>query len=368
MPVEIPLLLQQRLENQRKNLALRQLQLVRPGLTDFTSNDYLGIARSGLIQTSTLFSHGSTGSRLLSGNFEAAQSLESVLAVFHNSESAILFNSGYDANLGVLSCVPQEGDTIIYDILSHASIRDGIRLSKAESFPFLHNDLDDLERRLKTAIGTVYIVTESLFSMDGDLAPLAEMVQLCERFGAFLIVDEAHATGVIGDRGEGLVQHLELESRILARIHTFGKALGCHGAVILGSSLLRDYLINFSRPLIFSTALPPAAVEAIRISYTVFPGMTLERTRFESLVNVFQSLDLPFSKLLSSSPLQALIIPGNAEVTKMALELQSEGFDCRAIRYPTVPKSKERIRVVLHAFNSTTEIENLGKAIRKVVH
>ena len=150
-------------------------------------------------------------------------------------------------------------------------------------------------------------------------------------------------------------------------VHTFGKSLGCHGAVVLGSILLKNYLVNFSRPLIFSTALPPVAIEAIRISYTIFPGLTLERTQFQSLVKAFQSLDIPFSKLRSTSPIQALIIPGNAEVVKMALELQSEGFDCRPIRYPTVPKNKERIRVVLHAFNNTSEIENLGQAIRKIV-
>ena len=154
--------------------------------------------------------HGSTGSRLLAGNYELIEETENLIAKFHDAEAGLIFNSGYDANVGLLSCVSQRGDTIIYDYLSHASLRDGIRLSFAQAFSFLHNDLDDLEKKLKVAVGNIFVVTESVFSMDGDFAPLKDISLLCEKYNASLIIDEAHATGVVGEKGVGLVQHLNL--------------------------------------------------------------------------------------------------------------------------------------------------------------
>lgn len=363
MSSELPPVIYQRLEEQRKNLAFRQLRNADPALTDFSSNDYLGICRNRMISVSPSLAHGSTGSRLLSGNSPEAEQLETFLANFHSSEAALLFNSGYDANLGLLSSLPKEGDTILYDILSHASIRDGIRLSRANAFPFLHNDMIDLERRLSAATGTVYVVSESVFSMDGDLAPLGPMVNLCQKFGAYLIVDEAHATGVIGDRGEGLVQQLGLENRVMARIHTFGKAVGCHGAVVLGSLALKEFLLNFCRPLIYATAMSPVAVAAIKASYGIFPAMHEERKGIAELIAYFQSLPLPCTKLASSTPIQGIIIPGNQEVAALSERLLLAGFDCRPIRYPTVPKGRERIRIILHAFNTLQELDLLKKAI-----
>jgi 8-amino-7-oxononanoate synthase len=364
MPGQLPLYIQQKLAEQRKNHAFRRLHLPETGSIDFTSNDYLGLSRVGWAEHSEAFSHGSGGSRLLSGNFVAAEALEETIATFHQAPTALLFNSGYDANLGLLSSVAKEGDSIFYDILSHASLRDGIRLSKAEAFPFLHNDIEDLRRRLAQAKGSIYVVTESLFSMDGDLAPLAEMVSLCEEAGAYLIVDEAHATGVIGKRGHGLVQELNLEDRIFARVHTFGKAVGCHGAAVLGSQDLKDFLINFSRPLIYTTALPPAAVAAIENAYKRFPAMDAEREQLNRLIAHMQSVDIPQRKLISLSPIQGVIVPGNEEVTVMANRLQLAGMDCRPIRYPTVPKQKERIRIILHAFNTMDEIDLLAASLR----
>lgn len=364
MPGQIHPYIQQKLAEQRKNHAFRRLHLPESGSIDFTSNDYLGLARVGWAEDSGAFSHGSGGSRLLSGNFAAAESLESTIAVFHQAPAALLFNSGYDANLGLLSAVAKEGDCIYYDILSHASLRDGIRLSRAEAFPFLHNDVEDLRRRLAQAKGNVYVVTESLFSMDGDLAPLEEMVSICEEAGAYLIVDEAHATGIIGEHGEGLVQALQLQDRIFARVHTFGKALGCHGAAVLGSQDLKDFLINFSRPLIYTTALPPAAVAAIESAYKRFPAMDVEREQLTRLIAHMQMVDIPQPKLISHSPIQSVIVPGNEEVTVMANRLQLAGMDCRPIRYPTVPKQKERIRIILHAFNTIEEIDQLATGLR----
>ena len=206
-------------------------------------------------------------------------------------------------------------------------------------------------------------MTESLFSMDGDLAPLAEMVSICEEAGAYLIVDEAHATGVIGRRGHGLVQELNLQDRIFARVHTFGKAVGCHGAAVLGSQDLKDFLINFSRPLIYTTALPPAAVAAIENAYNGFPAMDAEREQLARLIVRMQSVDIPQRKLISHSPIEGVIVPGNEEVTVMANRLQLAGMDCRPIWYPTVPKQKERIRIILHAFNTMGEIDQLAASL-----
>lgn len=224
----------------------RTLKLTN-GLVDFTSNDYLGFAKDEALlelvekEFQELSSLGSTGSRLLSGNSQYAEELETRIAAFHNAESALLLNSGFDANYGLLSSLPYRGSTIFYDELVHASIHDGIRASKADSVSFKHNDVADLEKALSLIEGLKYVVVESVYSMDGDFAPLAEIVALCEKYDAGLIVDEAHATGVIGKNGEGLVQHLGLQNKCLARVHTFGKALGAHGAVILGSTDLKSF-------------------------------------------------------------------------------------------------------------------------------
>lgn len=351
------------LAERRKLQAFRELTMPAPGDVDLCSNDYLGIGTHRLLGTDA-GQHGSTGSRLLTGNSAEAETLEAEIASFHKAPAALLFNSGYDANLGLLSAIAAEGDTILYDFLSHASIRDGIRLSSAQAFPFLHNDMADLQRRLQLAKGQVFVVTESVFSMDGDLAPLEEIVDLCNHYGAKCIVDEAHATGIIGEHGEGLVQALELESAVMARIHTFGKALGCHGAVVLGSSDLKDFLLNFSRPLIYSTALPATVLSLISRAYKLFPGMHDERERLRALIDHFRMLELPFERTESPSPIQGIIIPGNGAVSEVAAHIRAEGIDVRPIRYPTVPKGKERLRVNLHSFNTKQEINRLVELLK----
>lgn len=352
-----------KLNEREQHNAFRRL-LLPNGKTDFCSNDYLGIVHNGLIEkklaeTATTYKHGSAGSRLLAGNYALVEETEKMLAGFHAAEAGLIFNSGYDANLGLLSCVPQRGDTIIYDYLSHASLRDGIRLSFAQSFSFKHNDLEDLERRLQSATGTIFVVTESVFSMDGDKAPLTAINALCKQYGAHLIVDEAHGTGVVGKQGEGLVQQLNLQAECFARIHTFGKAVGCHGAIVLGSERLRNYLINFSRSFIYSTSLPEASVAAIRCAYELLPGMHAERAHLQKLINTFQQANMAYEKLVSDTPIQIVIIPGNDQVKKVAADLQVAGLDVRAILYPTVPAGAERLRIVLHAFNSPKELEHM---------
>jgi 8-amino-7-oxononanoate synthase len=357
--------LQKKVNERIEQQAFRQLRLP-DGKIDFCSNDYLGI--TGLLSTAEVawndFQHGSAGSRLLAGNYALIEETEQMLAAFHQAPAALIFNSGYDANLGVLSCIPQRGDTIVYDYLSHASLRDGIRLSFAQSFSFRHNDMTDLEKKLQQATGNVFVVTESVFSMDGDMAPLQEMVTLCQQYKAHLIVDEAHATGVVGDKGEGLVQSLGLENTCFARIHTFGKAVGCHGAVVLGSELLRNYLINFARPFIYSTALPESSVAAIGKAYQLFPVMFQERAHLQQLGHLFQEANIPYRKLPSATPIQVVIIPGNDRVKKMAACLQEAGLDVRAILYPTVPKGSERLRIVLHAFNTVEDLHLLIKHLQ----
>jgi 8-amino-7-oxononanoate synthase len=199
--------------------------------------------------------------------------------------------------------------------------------------------------------------------MDGDTCPLPALVSLCEQYGAHLIIDEAHATGVIGEQGEGLVQACGLQSRIFARIHTFGKACGCHGAVVLGSRRLQAHLVNFARSLIYSTALSPHSVAAIAASYQLFPQMQEGRAHLHTLIQQFQQASLPYTKLVSETPIQGLIIPGNEAARAAASRLQDAGFDVRPILYPTVPAGAERLRIVLHAFNQP---ESLAKLVEVV--
>ena len=195
--------------------------------------------------------------------------------------------------------------------------------------------------------------------MDGDLCPLKELVTLCKQYNAHLIIDEAHATGVVGDKGEGLVQHLNFHQKVFARVHTFGKGCGCHGAVVLGSNSLRDYLINFARSFIYSTALPPHAIATISKSYELFPTMNKERKHLQSLIDYFQSAKINYPKLISNTPIQVVIVEGNTEVKRVANLLQDNNLDVRPILYPTVPKGKERLRIVLHSFNTLEEVKLL---------
>jgi len=342
----------------QERMDMKSLRQLRPdgGGSDFYSNDYLGIVRNGLIENElqgTRWAHGSTGSRLLAGNSRLAEETEREIAAFHDAGAALLFNSGYDANCGLMACIAARGDTIFYDRLCHASLRDGIRLSFAHAISFDHNDVDDLKKKWQNRKGNCFVVTESVFSMDGDRAPLEDILSVCE--DCLLIVDEAHATGVTGEKGEGLVQSLGIQSRCFARVHTFGKALGVHGAAILGSVALRDYLINFCRPLIYSTALPPVAVAAIRATYKIFPEMHRERAFLQKLISCF---DLPGFKK-SDTPVQCFLEPGNEKVKMLSSRLAAHGLDVRPILYPTVPAGEERLRIALHSFNSEEEVRTL---------
>ena len=365
-----------KLEQREQNNSLRKLSLAN-NLVDFASNDYLGFSKSESIFKEThsylihhkIIQNGATGSRLLSGNHIVYQDAENYIAKFHQSESALLFNSGYDANVGFFSAVPQRNDVILFDELAHASIRDGIKLSNAKSYKFQHNDFEDLERiilKLSTSNQqplTIFVVTESVFSMDGDTPNLEELVQICDKHNCYLVVDEAHALGVFGDQGEGLVQMLGLQDSVFARIMTFGKGLGCHGAAIIGNQKLIDYLVNFARSFIYTTGLSPHSVATILVAYQHLKTEkeALKKLR-ENVIHFNQEknqLGLNPLFVRSKSAIQSAIIPGNQKVKNSASLLQEKGFDVKAILSPTVPEGQERLRFCLHSYNSKEEISEV---------
>ncbi|WP_152285848.1 aminotransferase class I/II-fold pyridoxal phosphate-dependent enzyme [Flavicella marina] len=371
---DFPKKLTQKLKHRTENNSLRNLTTIK-NKVDFSSNDYLGFSlnnaivskASSLIENET-HKNGSTGSRLVSGSHHLHEVVEKQLAAFHNSSAALLFNSGYDANLGFFSCIPQKGDTILFDELIHASIRDGIRLSNAKSYKFKHNSTEDLEKKIAKSEGDVYVIVESIYSMDGDSAPLEKIAKLCELNNCYFVIDEAHSNGVFGESGAGLVQELQLENKVFARIHTFGKALGCHGAVILGSDNLRSYLINFSRSFIYTTAASLHSVATIKAAYDELTT-TDSIQKLKKNINYFTSkiseLNLVGNFIDSNSAIHCCIISGNDAIKKLANKLQIEGFDIKPILSPTVPKGEERLRICLHSYNTFKEIDNLLLALAK---
>lgn len=376
---KLPEILSNKLNVRLQNNALRKLPQ-ETDLVDFASNDYLGFSNSKLIFDTThqyLLEHnqiqnGATGSRLLSGNHSIYKTAEDYITQFHQAQSALIFNSGYDANVGFFSAVPQKGDLILYDELCHASIRDGIQLSNAKAYKFQHNDLEDLERLLvRNSEKTIYIVTESVFSMDGDTPNLEELVQLAEKHDAYMVVDEAHALGVLGDKGEGLVQSLHLQDTVFARIMTFGKGLGCHGAAILGSQELKSYLVNFARSFIYTTGLSPHSVATILMAYQQLEKATYSQQQLKNNIAHFNQeknrLSLKPLFVFSKSAIQSAIIPGNEKVKSIAHQLQSKGFDVKPILSPTVPEGQERLRFCLHSYNSENEITQLVQLLSNCI-
>lgn len=350
---------------------------------DFSSNDYLGLAREERLQGMALGllegispKNGSTGSRLLSGNHPLYRQLEDHLAAWHRAGAALVFNSGFDANLGFFSSVPQRGDLVLYDELAHASIRDGIRLGSAKAHRFAHNNLEDLRALWERHGGgdadrEVYVVTESVFSMDGDSPDLLALAGFCGEVGAHLVVDEAHATGIYGG-GRDLVAELGLESRVFARTITFGKALGSHGAALLGSRDLVAYLVNFARSLIYTTALPPHALAGILAAYRLLGEEgPLRVARLRERIGFFKreagALGLSELFIPSDSAIQSALLPGNERAARVAEELQGQGFEIRAILSPTVPEGRERLRFCLHLHNTDGEISRILAVLNQLV-
>ena len=365
-----------KLDTRAKDKTLRVLAAPN-NLVDFSSNDYLGFAQNEslfskifqVVLRENISQNGATGSRLITGNHKLYPILEEYLAKFHETQAALVYNSGYDANIGFFSAVPQRGDFVFYDEYIHASIRDGIGMGNAKGYKFKHNDLNDLKGvienlKLNTseqADAEVYVVTESVFSMDGDTPDLKVFVKFCKEKGYHLIVDEAHAVGVLGKNGKGLVQDLGLQDQVFARMVTFGKAMGVHGAAVLGSAALKEYLVNFSRSFIYSTGLSPHAVASILASYEFLNAEGKgEREQLAEKLSYFKEqlkkykLDSHFIE--SSSAIQSCIVPGVKKVKTVSEKLQNDGFKIKAILSPTVPEGQERLRFCLHSYNSKEEI------------
>lgn len=387
--MKLPKKLQKKIETRIVNDTLRTLK-ESDDLIDFSSNDYLGFSKNKFLQEKALEilqehdiqRQGATGSRLLSGNHKLYTIAENTIASFHESETALIFNSGYDANIGFFQSVPQRGDVILYDEYIHASIRDGITMSHAKAYKFLHNDLEDLEKKLNSRKETItendeiYIVTESVFSMDGDSPDLLAMQKLCNTYNARLIIDEAHATGVIGTCGQGLVQTVELQKQVFARIVTFGKALGTHGAAILCSNELRNYLINFARSLIYTTALPPHTVASIIASYI---HLTPEKNQSHAAVEALQhTIDLFKRSLLSfqikkdfissDSAIHCMIVSGSSQAKMLSRKLKQHGYTVKPILSPTVPEGQERLRFCLHSKMTEEEMTSVLSLLEDYIY
>lgn len=350
--------------------------------SDFSSNDYLGLARNKALAEDIArhyskqeTANGSGGSRLITGNSMLAEQLEEELAAFFGMETSLLFTSGYSANLALLSSLPKKGDTILYDELAHACIKDGARLSLAQQrFSFRHNDVQALEKRLKRAKGLVFVAVEAVYSMDGDEAPLKEMAALCKQYGAALLVDEAHSTGIYGG-GRGLVCELGLEKEVFATINTFGKAIGHHGACVSGPASLRAFLINFARPFIYTTAPPLHSLLSLQRAFRYLREHPELIEQLKEKIGFFlqlkrEQLDhlLPSGlQIESRSPVQAIVWPGIESLRSLTLNIQEQGFDVRPIIAPTVPEGRERLRICLHVFNTKDEIKALVGALAKAL-
>ncbi|KAI8168370.1 8-amino-7-oxononanoate synthase [Colletotrichum sp. SAR 10_70] len=414
---------------------LRRLTLVPAGSADFSSNAYLSLSTHPEVQRRYLTriqAHlnpidgaedgntpallGSGGSRLLDGNVSLAESLERDIAAFHGGQAGLLFNSGFDVNVGLFSCVPQHGDIIVYDELIHASVHDGMKMSRAgRKIAFAHNTVHPIENangdRLwdETARGqspsrslsevlseltrgeegqavregtkNVFIAVEGIYSMDGDVAPLKEIVECVERQlphgNGLIIVDEAHSTGILGDRGRGLVCDLGLEDRVWGRVHTFGKAMSCAGAIVLCSQITRSYLINYARSLIYTTAMPFTALASIQTAYNfIMDGRSepllrhlwslIDRTHqlLQELCSQYQP-EAGLLYLSSEKPKSPIIPLFTSNPRGLALHCQQRGFMVRPIVAPTVPAGSERVRICIHGGNTIQQVEGLVSAIER---
>lgn len=414
----------QALNRRRQQSTLRSLTIAPPNAVDFSSNDFLSLAtsrelRSRFLQeldsSPTLQAHlGSGGSRLLDGNSAYAESLEREIAHFHRAPAALLCNSGYDANVGLFSTLPQPGDLVIYDELIHASVHDGLRLARTgrPAVPFAHNDVSALKATLETHLASdptlaagrrnLFIAVEAVYSMDGDVAPLAAIVALTRSLlphgNAHLVVDEAHSTGVLGPGGRGLVCALGLEAAVAVRLHTFGKALAAQGAALLCAPLCREYLVNYARPLIYTTFLSYPALAGVRAAYAYLRDGHVEprRENLRRLIGALHERLLAMQEavvgqlvaamdaetalavqqksaakaLLScpdTCPTTPIFALRSSEPRALANYCQQRGLVVRAIVPPTVPVGEERVRVCLHAGNTVEEIERLVSTMREWV-
>jgi 8-amino-7-oxononanoate synthase len=352
---------------------------------NFAANDYLGLAnhpalKAAAAEAAARFGAGAGASRLICGSLAPHYELEEALAAFKGAAAALTFASGYAAATGTIGALLSSADVIILDRLVHACLVDGARLCGAKIRVFAHNDLNDLERILRWAQakvrgasdtkgrGQVLIVTESIFSMDGDQAPLREMVRLKEQYGAWLMVDEAHATGLYGESGRGLAEELQVSDQIDIHMGTLGKALGASGGYICGSRALIDYLINRARSFVFSTAPVPAAAAAASTGIRVVqsPEGQQRRALLWGRIAEFES-----GNKLGNGPrtgaIKPIMIGGEAEAVRISNALLERGIFIPPIRYPTVGRGRSRLRLTLTAAHTSADVEQLGKALRETV-
>lgn len=342
---------------------------------DFSSNDYLGLSehpklKEASIKATEKFGTSSSASRLLSGDLEIHHQLEDKTAEFKGTQSALVFNSGYQANTGIISSLCKKTDVVFFDKLSHASIIDGIMLSGARLFHFRHNDLDNLEHLLKRErhnFDASLIITETVFSMDGDMPPLKNLVALKEKYDSMLMVDEAHATGVFGKTGSGLVEAEGLTDCVDLIMGTFSKALGSFGAYIACSNEIKQYLINTCRSFIYSTALPPAVIAANLAALDVVRNEPVRRHTLLENANYFrQELRKLGFEVLGASQIVPLIVGESQRAVMLSEALGKKGCRVLPIRPPTVPAGKSRLRFSLTYHHSKNDLEKLINDIRQI--
>ncbi|MBU7314706.1 8-amino-7-oxononanoate synthase [Paenibacillus oleatilyticus] len=344
-------------------------------LLDLSSNDYLGLARHPAIaaaMTQALLAEGtgSGASRLITGNRPPYGRLEDALAAWQQSEAALVFANGYMANLGVIQALAGRGDVVFSDRLNHASIVDGIGLSRAEHARYRHNDMEHLRLLLHKHrdAGRKLIVTDAVFSMDGDQAPLAELVTLKREYGAILMVDEAHSGGVYGPRGEGLCHALGLQSGVDVHVGTFSKAFGVYGAYVSGSRTLIRWLVNKARPVIYSTALPPSVIAGITEALNLVQTERHRRQRLAASSRQFRSsLRMAgFQIGPGDSPIVPVVVGDNATALRFSSALEAEGIAAVAVRPPTVPDGTARIRFSLSAAHTSDDLADAASRIERV--
>lgn len=351
-------------------------ELRPPTGIDFSSNDYLGLARDPELRAALLARFqglppdlplGAPASRLLRGHLPEHAEVEARLARFKGTEAALLFNSGYQANLGAITALIGPADRAISDAQNHASLIDALRLAGCRKVIVPHLDFGAIERELARPHegGRTFLVTESLFSMDGDAAPLDRYAGLAERHGAELIVDDAHATGLYGARGSGLAEEHGVERRAVAVVSTLGKAFGLAGAFVAGPRVVVDYLVNRSRPFLFTTAFPPLLLHAVDVTLDWMEAEPGRRRRVLALADRLRErlrgrgLDC----LASVGPIVPVVLGENRRALAVAERLQAEGFDVRAVRPPTVAPGTARLRISVHADHSEAQIDDLATAV-----
>ncbi len=358
--------------NKREEAGILRLLKLRPDGADFYSNDYLGFAGNKELQSLLLkqvserpyLLSGSTGSRLISGNSIVVTETEKFIAHEHGYPSALLFSSGYNANLALFSTLPGRHSTVIVDEHIHRSVHDACQMSYAKKLKFRHNDPEDLEQILRRQTGECFIAIESLYSMDGDLAPIEEIAALAEKYDAVLVVDEAHAFGVFG---YGLVEKYHLKDKISVVLITYGKALGAHGAAILCDESTRSYLINFASPLIYTTSSQDFQWVSIKTGYEFLKANEQLPIQLQENIRIFrqQAMKTPSSE---HSPVQAIIIPEHERLKALQQTLLQEGFLTYPVYSPAVRPGTERLRICLHSFNTEKEIMELAGIIKSFIN